>query len=48
MNAAHLIGKKKNRIKRLTRKLKEVPTDGYKIDRKNCLLYELGQARVKI
>lgn len=48
MNSAHIIGKKINRLKRLSRKIKEMPTDGSKIDRKNTLLYELGMAGVKI
>lgn len=48
MNLAHMIGRKKNRLKRLTRKLREMPTDGQKIDRKNCLIYELGKAGVQV
>ena len=48
MNAAHIIGKKKNRLNRLIRKLKEMPSDGQKLDRKNALTYELSQAGIRL
>lgn len=43
MNAAHMIGKKKNRLRRLIRKLKECPSDSQKRDRKNVLENELDR-----
>jgi len=48
MNEAHKIGKKKNRLARLTRRIKACPADSNKIDRKNGLIYELGQAGVRV
>jgi hypothetical protein len=47
MNAAHIIGKKKNRLARLIRRLKDMPSDPKKLDRKNALINELGQAGVQ-
>jgi hypothetical protein len=43
MNAAHAISKKKNRLSRLIRRLKEMPSDAKKLDRKNALINELAQ-----
>lgn len=48
MNVAHMIGKKKNRLKRLVRRIKECPTDHNKVDRRNCLIYELAKAGVQV
>ena len=48
MNTQHLIGRKINRLKRLTVKLKGAPTDDKKLQRKQELTYELKAAGVKI
>ena len=48
MNASHKTNLKLNHYKRLTRKLKEVPTDGNKTQRKQELAYELGKEGVKV
>ena len=48
MNAAHIIGKKKNRFNRLVRRLKDMPADSQKLDRKNALIYELSKLGVEV
>ncbi len=48
MNAAHKVGRKLNRLKRLVRRVQDCPADQAKLDRKNCLLFELNKVGVKV
>ena len=48
MNAQHKLNLKVNRVKRLTRKLKEKPLDDKKSTRKHELTYELNQLGIKV
>jgi len=48
MNESHITNRKVNRVKRLTVKLKNAPTDDKKIQRKQELVYELGKSGIKL
>ena len=48
MNASHQFRRKVNRVKRLSRRILEVPADEQKVQRKNALTYELSKAGIKV
>jgi len=48
MNESHKLRRKVNRVKRLARRILDVPADEQKVQRKNALTYELSKAGIKI